>query len=65
MTGVKALPLLRYTLLAVAVCAIYSRALNAPFIYDDSGSIADNRSIFRLWPLVGDAEHPGPLNPSG
>ncbi len=50
-------------LLAGAVCAVYCRALDAPFVFDDSGSVIHNRSIVRLWPLWGDAEHPGPLNP--
>jgi len=32
-------------------------------IFDDGNSIVYNPSIKRLWPLVGDAETPGPLNP--
>ncbi len=51
-------------LLTVAVFAVYCRALNSPFVFDDSVSVIDNRSITRLWPLVGDAAHPGPFNPS-
>ena len=50
-------------LIVGAVWIVYGRALNAPFVFDDSVSVIDNRSIIRLWPLVGDAQHPGPLNP--
>ncbi len=50
-------------LLTVAVFAVYCRALNSPFVFDDSGSVIHNRSIVRLWPMIGDSEHPGPLNP--
>jgi protein O-mannosyl-transferase len=49
--------------LALAVCAVYGRALDDPFIFDDRPGIIDNPSIRRLWPLVGDATAPGPLNP--
>jgi tetratricopeptide (TPR) repeat protein len=50
-------------ILGCVLGAVYGRALSAPFIYDDPTCIANNPSIVRLWPLVGDAEHPGPLNP--
>lgn len=49
--------------LALAVAAVYGRALDAPFIFDDRPSIVANPSVRRLWPLVGDADAPGPLNP--
>ena len=49
--------------LALAVLAVYARALDAPFIFDDRPGIVDNPSIRRLWPLIGDAAEPGPLNP--
>lgn len=52
-------------LLAVAIALVYGRATNAPFIFDDSESVQKNSSIIRLWPLVGDSQHPGPLNPIG
>src|SRR3990172_12925973 len=51
-------------LVAGAVWAVYGRALDAPFIFDDTTSVLQNRSIEKLWPLWGDAEHPGPLNPA-
>src|SRR3972149_5342764 len=49
--------------LAAAVSIVYGRALDAPFIFDDSISVLQNRSITVLWPLFGDASQPGPLNP--
>jgi tetratricopeptide (TPR) repeat protein len=49
--------------LAGAVWAVYGRALDVPFIFDDRGSIVENSSIRTLWPLLGSAEHPGPLRP--
>jgi tetratricopeptide (TPR) repeat protein len=49
--------------LLVAVAAVYGRSLDAPFIFDDVDGIENNESIFTLWPLVGTAEHRGPLNP--
>lgn len=45
-----------------AVGLVYSRALRAPFIFDDVDSVEHNASITRLWPLVRDAEGPGPLS---
>jgi cytochrome c-type biogenesis protein CcmH/NrfG len=48
-------------ILAVAVGLVYARSLSAPWIFDDSLSVLANRSITSLWPLVGDAEQPGPL----
>jgi protein O-mannosyl-transferase len=50
--------------LALAIGAVYGRALDAPFIFDDSVSITDNVSILRLWPLVGTETHRGPLYPA-
>ncbi len=63
MTRRTALPLAAIALLSGTVCAIYFQSLASPFIFDDSGSVTGNRSIVRLWPLLGDFEHPGPLNP--
>lgn len=51
-------------ILAGILWAVYGRAVGSPFIFDDSSSVRDNPSIVRLWPLVGDAQQPGPLNPS-
>jgi len=50
-------------LLAMAIFAVYGPAINAPFIFDDNSAVIDNKSIVSLWPLIGTAEHPGPLNP--
>jgi tetratricopeptide (TPR) repeat protein len=50
-------------LMTGAVWAAYGRSVDTPFLFDDPLSIVNNRSIRRLWPLVGDADHPGPLNP--
>ncbi len=50
-------------LVALAGWLVYGRALDGPFIYDDAASVNTNRSITELWPLIGAAEHPGPLNP--
>ena len=38
-------------------------AVDAPLVFDDAFSVINNPSIVRLWPPVGDATHPGPLNP--
>jgi tetratricopeptide (TPR) repeat protein len=54
---------LALVVLAAAVWIVYGRSLDAPFIFDDSLSVLQNRSIAALWPLVGDTEHPGPFNP--
>jgi Tfp pilus assembly protein PilF len=45
----------------VAVLVVYGRSIDAPFIFDDINSVQRNDSIKKLWPLVGDAENPGPL----
>jgi tetratricopeptide (TPR) repeat protein len=50
-------------LLAAAVWAVYGRAIHAPLMFDDSNSVIHNPSVARLWPLVGDSDVPGPLNP--
>jgi tetratricopeptide (TPR) repeat protein len=50
-------------LLGGTLWVVYGRALEAPFVFDDSVSVVTNPSITRLWPLVGDAQHPSPLNP--
>ncbi len=38
-------------LIALAVILVYANTLNAPFIFDDGPSIAENRTIRQLWPL--------------
>ncbi len=55
--------LVAIVLLAGAASVVYCSSLNSPFVFDDSGSVTDNPSIVRLWPLWGDAEHSGPLTP--
>lgn len=50
--------------LVTIVAAVYYPAATGPFVFDDAGTIVDNPSIRQLWPLVGDGEHAGPLNPS-
>ena len=50
-------------ILAISIIAVYYRARHAPFIFDDAVTITKNSSIRTVWPLVGAAEHPGPLNP--
>lgn len=49
--------------LAGAIWAVYGRAVNTPFIFDDKQSIVENYSIRTLWPLVGSDGQPGPLSP--
>src|SRR5262245_7370580 len=51
-------------ILALLIGVVYGRVLHAPFIFDDQGSVLENRSIVSLWPLVGTSAQPGPLNPS-
>ena len=48
--------------LGTAVFAVYYPAACGPFVFDDLGTIVDNPSIRRLWPLVGDGD--GLLNPA-
>ncbi len=48
---------------AGAVWMVYGRAIRSPFIFDDQASVLNNPSIVKLWPLWGDPQHPGPLNP--
>jgi protein O-mannosyl-transferase len=55
--------LVAIVLLAGAASVVYCASLNSPFVFDDSGSVTDNPSIVRLWPLWGNAEHSGPLTP--
>lgn len=48
-----------------AVGLVYARGLRAPFIFDDV-DLEHNASMRRLWPLLRDADGPGPLlTPSG
>ena len=49
--------------LIAAVCLVYYPAMRGPFIFDDTSTIIDNRSIRQLWPLVGSGKSTGPLNP--
>jgi tetratricopeptide (TPR) repeat protein len=49
--------------LALSIGLLYGRAIDAPFIFDDSAAITENVSILSLWPLIGTKEHRGPLNP--
>lgn len=50
-------------ILVLTVCLVYYPATSGPFVFDDSGSIVNNLSIRQLWPLVGEDESVGPLNP--
>ena len=54
--------LVAWCLVGGAVAAVYGRSLHAPFVFDDRSSVLTNPSVVRLWPLVGDADAPGPLN---
>lgn len=49
--------------LACAVGVIYGGAIHSPLIYDDASTVTLNRSIVRLFPLLGDNANPGPLTP--
>jgi Flp pilus assembly protein TadD len=46
---------------STAVAIVYGPAIDTPFVFDDQDSVINNLSIQQLWPLVGNAEHPGPL----
>ena len=48
---------------ALFVGLVYAPATDGPFIFDDNATIVDNLSIRQLWPLVGQGEYSGPLNP--
>jgi Flp pilus assembly protein TadD len=50
-------------LLGSGIWAVYGLGITSPFIFDDVNSVIENPSIVHLWPLLGDAENPGPLNP--
>ncbi len=52
-----------FAVIGIVVGVVYGRAARAPFVHDDNTSVLGNPSIVRLWPLVGTAENPGPLNP--
>ncbi len=54
--------LLASILLGGIVWLVYVRIIDSPFIFDDRISVAENPSIVRLWPPIGDSEQPGPLN---
>src|ERR1700733_13058079 len=51
-----------FAVLCGGVWLVYASALHAPLIFDDASSIVSNTSIVRLWPPIGDKQHPGPLN---
>jgi tetratricopeptide (TPR) repeat protein len=50
-------------LLTASVWTVYGRAIHAPFVFDDYNSVLANASIKSLWPLIGSATEPGPLQP--
>src|SRR3954468_14440369 len=50
-------------LLAILITTVYASSIKAPFIFDDDDAITVNTSIRSLWPPIGTAENPGPLNP--
>ncbi len=50
-------------LIGIAVVAVYYRAIDSPFIFDDHKAVPENPSVAKLWPLIGSSENPGPLNP--
>jgi Flp pilus assembly protein TadD len=49
--------------LGLSIYLVYFSALDAPFIFDDTSTIVENRSIRQLCPLVGDSETTTPWNP--
>jgi Flp pilus assembly protein TadD len=52
-----------FALMLAVTVALYGRALDAPFVFDDRPAIVENPSLRRLWPPIGDAAARGPLNP--
>src|SRR5262249_48160727 len=42
---------------------VYGRSISAPFFFDDDETVTYNPSIVCLWPPLGTAKQPGPLNP--
>ncbi|HMB95232.1 MAG TPA: hypothetical protein VKK61_04260 [Tepidisphaeraceae bacterium] len=62
--GAAAMRLSAALLIFAALAVVYARALNVPFVFDDTVSIVKNPSIVRLWPLFGVGGNPGPLNPT-
>jgi tetratricopeptide (TPR) repeat protein len=57
------LTILAALFLAAVVLIVYGQGVYAPMVFDDASSVDRNTSIRRLWPLLGDAAGPGPLNP--
>ncbi len=55
--------LLGMLVLGAVLFAVYYPASHGEFIFDDSVSVVDNRSIRQLWPPAGSGENVGPLNP--
>lgn len=52
------------SLLVAAVWAVYWQSLDTPFVCDDRSAVVENQSLRSLWPLVGDGNGRGPLNPA-
>ena len=48
---------------AAAIGVVYARSLDVAFVMDDNVTVVSNASIHSLWPLIGDEQHRGPLNP--
>ncbi len=57
---VPTIVLVSAVVLAVVIATIYSRAIHAPFIFDDEDIVIKNTSIERLWPLIGTEGLRGP-----
>ncbi|HVU88487.1 MAG TPA: tetratricopeptide repeat protein [Pirellulales bacterium] len=51
-------------LICAAVWGVYARVIDAPFIYDDYTTLADNPSVRELWPLWKTSGEVSPLRPS-
>ena len=48
-----------------AIAAVYTRALDGPFVFDDLGAIAGNDTLASLWPLSRVLAQPPDLTTSG
>ena len=59
----KVISVVAVAVIAGAAWMVYGRAVESPFTFDDAVSVVKNPSIRSVWPLVGDAADPGPLNP--
>lgn len=49
--------------LAIVISIVYAGSLDVPLFFDDTPSIINNPSITSVWPLIGTADQPGPLQP--